>query len=100
MARMIDIEALKPLIQPLIPEGDVAVIEGIMGASVDYDEEAEKQRTETAVNEAKEAARKEYADKVREMFFGKATHNEGAQDDTAAGAPEGTPEVPDIFTEG
>lgn len=105
MAKMVDIEKLKPLLEPILTkENSAATIEGIMGIAVDYDDNAEKERTEAAVKAAKEEAAKEYSQKIHDMFF------KGVSDDKSQGqsdADQNTDpeinnsthrEVEDIFT--
>lgn len=70
MAKMVDIEKLKPLLEPLLTEENSAsTIEGILAIAQDYDEEGEKLRTEEAVKAAKDEAAKEYNQRLHDMFF-------------------------------
>ncbi len=101
MAKMVDIEKLKPLLQPLLnEENEAATIEGILGIAEDFDEEAINKRQEDAVTAAREEAKKEYADKLHEMFFGGVSTERGQVDDSKTD-PEiqsNHREVEDIFT--
>lgn len=101
MAKMVDIEKLKPLLKPILTEeNSTATIEGIMAIAEDYDDEAVKKRTEEAVNSAREEANKEYAQKLHDMFFN-GTSTEGHVDDsnTDPEIHDNHREVEDIFTE-
>lgn len=70
MAKYIDVETLKPLISnQLTSENEVSVIEGIIAASIDYDETAIQSRIDEAVSKAKEESKTEYASKLHDMFF-------------------------------
>ena len=83
MAKMVDIEKLKPLLQPILTEeNSTATIEGILAIAEDYDDEAVKKRTEEAVNSAKEEAKKEYSQKLHDMFFNGTSTEKGAVDDS------------------
>lgn len=101
MAKMVDIDKLKPILEPVLTkENSTATIEGIMAIAEDYDDEAIKKRTEEAVKTAREEADKEYAQKLHDMFF-KGTSTEGHVDDSNTD-PEinnNHREVEDIFTE-
>ena len=77
MAKMIDVEALKPLLKDFIPADNTSVIEGIMAASVDTDDAAVQTRideaVQTRIDEAVATAQKEaadnYAKQLHDMFF-------------------------------
>ena len=82
MAKMVNLDKLKPLIEPLLnDDNSTATLEGIMAIAEDFDEEAINKRTEEAVNSAKEEAKKEYSQKLHEMFFGGVSTPEGQVDD-------------------
>lgn len=71
MAKVISIDNLKPLLKDVLTEENEAkIIEGIMAASEDYDEEAINTRIEEASKAARDEASKEYATKLHDMFFG------------------------------
>ena len=104
MAKMVDIEQLKPMLNGIIKEdSEASFIEGLMGIAVDYDESA----VEGRINEAVEAVRAEekanYAAKLHDMFFGGGESGEGVAeapvDDTKTD-PEVTGqdiEISDLF---
>lgn len=105
MAKMVDIEKLKPLLNGILSEdNEPAFIEGLMGVAVDYDESA----VEGRINEAVEAVRAEekanYSKKLHDMFFGggeAGTDVEKPVDDTKTD-PEVTGqdiEISDIFVD-
>lgn len=105
MAKVVDIEKLKPLLAGILnEENEAGFIEGVMGIAEDYDEEAVNARIEEAVTAAKADAAKEYNTKLHDMFFGGSKAEEVvevAEDDTKTD-PEidgGTVEVEDIFEE-
>lgn len=103
MPRMIDVDLLKPILDGVLTEeNEASVIEGIMGASVDYDEEAVNTRINEAVEAAKAEAQKEYGAKLHDMFFGGAKAEETVIEDDTKTDPEidaGAVEVEDIFEE-
>lgn len=101
MAKMIDIEALKPLIKELIPNDDTKVIEGIMAACVDTDETAIQSKIDEAVTAAKTEAQNSYAKQLHEMFFNgvKPEQPQGTQvGENLRGAEQEQEPVADIFT--
>ena len=69
MAKMIDVEALKPLLKDFIPADNTSVIEGIMAASVDTDDAAVQTRIDEAVATAQKEAADNYAKQLHDMFF-------------------------------
>ena len=99
MAKVIDIEALKPLIKDLIPEDNTTVIEGIMAACVDTDDAAVQSKIDEAVANAQKEAADTYAKQLHDMFFND-IKPEG-MDNTVTGDPlKGTVEpktAPNIF---
>ena len=99
MAKVIDIEALKPLIKDLIPEDNTTVIEGIMAACVDTDDSAVQSKIDEAVATAQKEAADTYAKQLHDMFFN-GIKPEGV-DNTVTGDPlKGTVEpktAPNIF---
>ena len=99
MAKVIDIEALKPLIKDLIPEDNTTVIEGIMAASVDTDEAAIQTKIDEAVATAQKEAADNYAKQLHDMFFNGIKPE--SMDNTVTGDPlNGTVEqktAPNIF---
>ena len=106
MAKMVDIEKLKPLLDGILTEeNEASFIEGVMGVAVDYDESA----VEGRINEAVEAVRAEekanYSKKLHDMFFGGGESGEQVveepKDDTKTD-PEITGqdvEISDIFVD-
>lgn len=73
MARYIDIEKLKPLLDGAFAEGKEAeILEGIMSGSEDYDEKAIDTRIENAVAAARAEESAAYAQKLHNMFFNNA----------------------------
>ena len=71
MAKMINIEDLKPLLSGVLSEeNETAFLEGLMEKTVDYDEEAIQGRIDEAVNTARGEAQAEYSKKLHDMFFG------------------------------
>lgn len=106
MAKMVDIEQLKPLLNGIIKEeSEATFLEGLMGIAVDYDEDA----VNTRINDAVEAVRAEeqanYSKKLHDMFFGGGESGEqvveDAVDDTKTD-PEVTGqdvEISDIFVD-
>lgn len=83
MAKMVDIEQLKPLLNGVINEdNEASFIEGLMGIAVDYDESA----VEGRINEAVEAVRAEekanYSKKLHDMFFGGGESGENVVEET------------------
>lgn len=69
MSKMIDIEALKPLLKDFIPDDDTTVIEGIMAASVDTDDAAVQSKIDEAVESAKKESASNYVKQLHDMFF-------------------------------
>lgn len=85
MAKMVDIEKLKPLLNGILTEeNEPSFIEGVMGIAVDYDEKAVQGRIDEAVNAAKAEAKADYSKKLHDMFFGGATEDKAEEsiDDT------------------
>ena len=99
MAKMVDIEALKPLLKELIPDDDTSVIEGIMAASVDTDDAAIQLKIDEAVETAKKESADNYVKQLHEMFFNGVKPN--VEENTTTGDPlKGTDEpktAPNIF---
>lgn len=106
MAKMVDIEQLKPMLNGVIKEdSEASFIEGLMGIAVDYDESA----VEGRINEAVEAVRAEekanYSQKLHDMFFGGGESGEKVADepvDDTKTDPEVTGqdiEISDIFVD-
>ena len=99
MAKMIDVEVLKPLLKDFIPDDNTSVIEGIVAASVDTDDGAIQLKIEEAVESAKKDAESNYAKQIHDMFFNGIKPNE--PDNTTIGGPlNGSAEpksAPDIF---
>ena len=103
MAKVVDIEKLKPLLQNILTEeNEASFIEGVMGIAEDFDEEAVNTRVEEAAKTAREEANKEYAEKLHDMFFG-GKNEEGekqpAVDDSNVDDLTKTEPVEDIFQE-
>lgn len=103
MAKVVDIEKLKPLLQNILTEeNEASFIEGVMGIAEDFDDEAVNARVEEAAKTAREEADKEYAAKLHDMFFG-GKNEEGqkqpAVDDSNVDDINSTEPVEDIFTE-
>ena len=69
MAKVIDVEALKPLLKDFIPSDNTSVIEGIMAASVDTDDTAVQSKIDEAVAAAQKEAADNYAKQLHDMFF-------------------------------
>lgn len=103
MAKMIDIEKLKPLLNGVLTEeNEGAFIEGVMESSIDYDEEAIQSRIDEAANNARIEAQAEYSQKLHNMFFGNKEENiEKPIDDTKVDPEVSTNDnaIPDIWEE-
>lgn len=69
MSKVIDVEALKPLLKDFIPADNTSVIEGIMAASVDTDDTAVQSKIDEAVAAAQKEAADNYAKQLHDMFF-------------------------------
>lgn len=99
MAKMIDIEALKPLLKDFIPDDNTSVIEGIMAASVDNDDAAIQSKIDEAVESAKKESADNYVKQLHDMFFNGIKPN--VEESTTTGDPlKGTTEpktAPNIF---
>lgn len=99
MAKMVDIEALKPLLKDFIPDDDTSVIEGIMAASVDTDDAAIQAKIDEAVESAKKESASNYVKQLHDMFFNGIKPE--VEENTTTGDPlKGTDEhktAPDIF---
>ena len=108
MAKMVDIEKLKPLLADVLNEDNEAgFIEGVMAIAEDYDEDAIQARIDEAVEATKAEEAKNYSAKLHDMFFGGSTENKvedvvEVEDDTKTD-PElndgEQPKVEDIFEE-
>lgn len=104
MAKMVDIEALKPILAGILTEdNEASTIEAIMGITQDYDEDATQARIDDAVAQAKAEAEKDYASKLHDMFFGNAKaelKDEVIVDDSTTDIEDinGVKEVEDIFS--
>ncbi|MBO5675750.1 MAG: hypothetical protein J6S07_05430 [Bacteroidaceae bacterium] len=104
MAKMVDIEKLKPLLKGAISEeNETTFLEGLMGITVDYDESAVEGRIAEATKTARAEAQAEYSKKLHDMFFNGAdsSNNDDTVDDTNTDpeiAHDSKPEVADIFT--
>lgn len=99
MAKMIDVEALKPLLKDFIPADNTSVIEGIMAASVDTDDAVVQLKIDEAVESAKKEAASNYAKQLHEMFFN-GVKPEGVENTTTGDPLNGTVEhktAPNIF---
>ncbi len=106
MSKVVDIEKLKPILEPLLTEEtSVSTIESIMGIAEDYDDASIQNRIDEAVKAAKEEESKSYSQKLHDMFFKGASadqggaHGEGNSADQQTD-PEikGKREVEDIFS--
>lgn len=99
MAKVISVDNLKPLLADVLTEeNEASFIEGVMSASVDYDEEAINSRISEAADLAREEARLEYQAKLHDMFFG--TQKEAddvVEDDSNIDEVVAPREVEDIF---
>lgn len=108
MAKMVDIEKLKPLLADVLTdENEAGFIEGVMAIAEDYDEDAIQARIDEAVEATKAEEAKNYSAKLHDMFFGGSTENKvedvvEVEDDTKTD-PElndgEQPKVEDIFEE-
>lgn len=105
MAKMVDIEKLKPLLNGVLTEeNEGAFIEGVMGISVDYDEDAVNERINSAVEAVRAEEKANYSKRLHDMFFGGGESGEETHeniDDTKTD-PEvsgQTVEVKDIFVD-
>ena len=99
MSKMIDIEALKPLLKEFIPDDNTSVIEGIMAASVDTDEAVVQLKIDEAVETAKKEAASIYAKQLHDTFFN-GINPELAENTTTGDPLNGITErktAPDIF---
>lgn len=100
MAKYIDVEKLKPLLNGVLTEeNEKVVLEGVMNSLEDFDEKAVQARIDEAVEKAKAEESAIYGKKLHDMFFGGDQPNGSGQDDTKD--PEVTdekPEIKDIFT--
>ena len=103
MAKVVDIEKLKPLLQNILTEeNEASFIEGVMGIAEDFDDEAVNARVEEAAKSAREEADKEYAAKLHDMFFGgknEECEKQSAVDDSNVDDINSVEPVEDIFTE-
>lgn len=102
MAKVVDIEKLKPLLKNVLTEENEAeFIESIMKITEDYDDEAVNARIEEASKSAREEASKEYATKLHDMFFGgaKEEDNKKVIEDDSNVDDMDKPVVEDIFEE-
>ncbi len=103
MAKVVDIEKLKPILAGILTEeNEAGVIEGIMGVAEDYDEDAINARINEAVEAAKAEAEKDYGAKLHDMFFGGAKADDTVVEDDTKVDEEistGAVEVEDIFEE-
>lgn len=103
MAKVVDVEKLKPILADILnEENETGVIEGIMAVAEDYDEEAINARISDAVEAAKAEAEKSYGAKLHDMFFGGAKAEDTVvEDDTNVDEEisSGAVEVKDIFEE-
>ena len=99
MARVISVEDLKPLLSTVLTEeNEASFIEGVMSASVDYDEEAINSRISEAADSAREEARLEYQSKLHDMFFGTQKETDDVvEDDSNIDEVVEQREVEDIF---
>lgn len=100
MAKMIDIEVLKPLIKDLIPEDNTEIIEGIMSASVDSDDDNVQSKIDEAVATAQKEAQDNYAKQLHDMFFNgvKPEQAQGTQvGEDLRGTETKNEPAPDIF---
>ena len=108
MSKVVDIEKLKPSLEPLLTEEtSVSTIESIMGIAEDYDETSVQNRIDEAVKAAKEEEAKSYSQKLHDMFFkgGTSTEQGGASGEGNSADQQTDPEIKgkrevvDIFTE-
>lgn len=99
MAKVISVDNLKPLLADVLTEeNEASFIEGVMSASVDYDEEAINSRISEAADLAREEARLEYQTKLHDMFFGTQKEaDEVVEDDSNIDEVVAPREVEDIF---
>lgn len=93
MAKMIDIEALKPLLKDFIPDDNTTVIEGIMAASVDTDDAAIQSKIDEAVESAKKEAANNYAKQLHDTFFNGIIPKEKESNTTTGDPLNGTGET-------
>ena len=105
MAKMVDIEKLKPLLNGVLTEeNEGSFIEGVMGIAVDYDEDAVQGRINSAVETVRAEEKANYSKKLHDMFFGGGQSGESTEqqiDDTKTD-PEvsgQTVEITDIFVD-
>lgn len=100
MAKMVDIEKLKGLLEGAINEDkETAFIEGLMGIAVDYDDTAVETRIAEASEKAKADAQAEYSKKLHDMFFGKLENANTDDSKVVTQNAEETPELEPLFTE-
>ena len=104
MAKMVDIEKLKELLKGSVKEeSETSLLEGLMGAAVDYDESAVESRIAEATKTARAEAEAEYGKRLHDMFFGgAASSNDGTVDDRKTELDEKetpAPSIDDLFTE-
>lgn len=99
MAKVISVDNLKPLLADVLTEeNEASFIEGVMSASVDYDEEAINSRISEAADLAREEARLEYQAKLHDMFFGTQKETDDVvEDDSNIDEVVAPREVEDIF---
>lgn len=101
MAKMVDIDKLKPILEPLLTGDDSAkTIEDIMGIAEDYDEASVQKRIDDAVAAAKDEEAKSYSQRLHDMFFKGTDQNKGGNAEDQHTDPEiqGQREVEDIFS--
>lgn len=71
MAKMVDIEKLKPLLSGVLnEENETSFLEGLMAEAVDYDESSVQGRIDEAVSVARAEEKANYSKKLHDMFFG------------------------------
>ena len=83
MAKMVDIEQLKSLLNGVInEENEASFIEGLMGIAVDYDESAVEGRINEAVVAVRAEEKANYSKKLHDMFFGGGESGENVVEET------------------
>lgn len=100
MAKMIDVEVLKPLLKDFIPEDNTSVIEGIMASAVDTDDNAIQSKIDEAVATAQNEAKASYAKQLHDMFFNGVVPEQAQGEqvgESLRGTENETDNVPDIF---
>ena len=103
MAKMIDIEKLKPLLNGVLTEeNETSFLEGVIAESVDYDDKAVQSRIDSEVEKARAEAKADYSKKLHDMFFGTGESNDSKDtpDDTKTDPElnnDDNVEIPDIF---